>query len=217
MPPAPAFPVHIVDDDASIVRGMLRLFAAEDLPAQGHPSAEAFLDNCDPDTVGCVLLDLGLPALDGLDLQERLRDLAPDLPVIFLTGVGDVPASVRAMKAGALDFLIKPVDPAILLSALRAALLRRRENLLRRREADAARQEVARLTPREAEVLAGVAAGHLNKQIGAALGMAEKTVKVHRARGLEKLGVRSVAELVAYAPLLPPFSAKIVAAPPPSP
>lgn len=194
--------VHVVDDDVSVVRSLLRLLGAESLPAEGYASAESYLQDFRSERTGCVLLDLDLPRLSGLELQARLHDLDPDIPVVFLSGRGDISSSVRAMKAGASDFLTKPVDPAVLLQALREALLRRNEALTARQIHEHANERIALLTPRETEVLTAVSRGLLNKQIAMELGMAEKTVKVHRAHGLEKLRVHSVAELMRFAPIL---------------
>lgn len=192
---APAPVVHLVDDDPSVLRSLGRMLDAEGIPSRGHASAEDFLAACDPSEAGCLVLDIGLPALDGLDLQTRARAIDPSLPVVFLTGQPDIPTSVRAMKGGALDFLTKPVDVPVFVNTLRAALDKRARTLLDRRS-------LARLSAREIEVLGGVARGLLNKQIADALGISEKTVKVHRANGLIKLGVHSVADLMTFAPAM---------------
>lgn len=190
--PAPAV-IHLVDDDPSVLRSLLRVLASEGLPSRGHASAEEFLATSNPADAGCLVLDIGLPALNGLDLQSHARSIDPELPVIFLTGQLDVASSVRAMKAGAVDFLTKPVDLPVFIKTLREALEKRTRTLLTRRD-------LARLSARETEVLAGVARGQLNKQIADDLGISEKTVKVHRANGLIKLGVHSVADLMTLAP-----------------
>lgn len=194
-----------MDDDPSVLRALARLLAAEGFETRAHAGAEAFLAALRPDEAGCAIIDLGLPDIGGLELQARLAALDPALPVVVLTGQGDIPLSVRAMKAGALDFLTKPVDAPALLAALRQALEHRARAHAARLASDEQHALLARLSPREAEVLAGVARGLLNKEIAAALGIAEKTVKIHRAGGLEKLGVRSVPALMAYASRLPAF------------
>ena len=142
------------------------------------------------------MLDVRMPGLDGMDLQALLAERGFDLPIIFLTGHGDIPMSVRAMKRGAFDFLTKPVDEEVLLAAVRQALLRNRADHRGRLEAEALRARLGTLTPREHEVMRRVIAGSLNKQIAAHLGIAEKTVKAHRGQVMRKLGVTTVAELI---------------------
>jgi len=184
--------VHMVDDDPSVLRALSRLVTGAGHPCETWPSAEAFLGRSRSPADGCVILDLQLPGASGLELQAGLAGADPTLPVVFLTGRGDIGTTVRAMKGGAVDFLTKPVDRAALLAAIEAALARR-EAL--RAAADAAAR-LRRLTPRECDVLDRVIDGRLNKQIAFDLGVAEKTVKVHRARVMQKLGVRTVADLV---------------------
>jgi FixJ family two-component response regulator len=190
--------VHLVDDDPAVRRALARVLAAAGHACRTWESAEDFLAAPLLPSDGCAVLDLALPGASGLDLQSRLGERDPGFPVIFLTGRGDIGTSVRAMKGGAVDFLTKPVEPAALLSAVEAALTRGKN----RREQHAAEAElaagVARLTPREREVLGMVVQGRLNKQIAADLGIAEKTIKVHRARMMQKLGVRTVADLVRF-------------------
>jgi FixJ family two-component response regulator len=188
--------IHLVDDDAAVLRALRRLLAAGGHRCEAHLTAEAFLARHDPEEPGCAIVDLGLPGMDGFGLQERLSAGGIARPVIFLTGIGDIPATVRAMKAGAVDFLTKPVDGANLLSAVEQALARDSAARAVRAEGDAVRLRLARLTPREREVLEGVIAGRLNKQIAGDLGTAEKTVKVHRGRMMNKMGVRTVADLI---------------------
>ena len=188
--------VHVVDDDASFRKSLLRLFKAHGISAQTHDSATDFLESGLANRAGCIVLDIRMPGLSGLDLQEKLAQAECTMPVIFLTGHGNIPMSVRAMKKGATDFLTKPVDEDVLLKAIRNALA---ENELRNKEAveiGAIRARIRTLTERELEVLRHVIAGELNKQIGDRLGVVEKTIKVHRARVMEKMGVPSVAELV---------------------
>jgi FixJ family two-component response regulator len=148
---------------------------------------------------GCLVLDLAMPGMSGLDLQGWLRRLGVHLPVIFLTGRGDVPSSVRAMKAGAVDFLMKPIHDGELLKAIEVALRREREARAARTEAAAVQARLATLTPRERQVLEHVVSGQLNKQIAADLGIVEKTIKVHRGRVMKKMGVKSLAELARLA------------------
>lgn len=188
--------IHVVDDDASVRTSLARLLRAEGYEVTAFGSAAAFLEQHDAEGHGCLVLDIAMPGLDGLAVQAALTERGSHMPVIFLTGQADVPMSVCAMKRGAFDLLIKPVDAAVLLDAIARALERdvvlERERLAR----DSASCRLATLTPRERQVLAQVIAGRLNKQIAADLGTAEKTVKVHRARCMEKMRVRSVAELV---------------------
>jgi len=188
--------IHVVDDDDQVRVAMVRLLASAGYAVLGHRSAESFLADCDSGEHGCVVLDIAMPGLDGLDVQQALAQRGNQVPVIFLTGQADVPMCVRAMKCGAFDFLTKPVDDTVLFGAIERAL--RRDDVLRRARAQqvATDLRLASLTAREREVLTHVMAGRLNKQIAADLGTAEKTVKVHRARGMEKMNVRSVAELV---------------------
>jgi FixJ family two-component response regulator len=194
-----------------VLRALTRLFSAAGLEARAFPSPAAFLQAHDPAIPGCLVLDLALPGLDGLELQQALTVSDCARPIVFITGQGDIPASVRAMKGGAVDFLTKPVDDEALLAAVRNAL----EIDHRAREAqvqvDALRQRLATLTPREREVLGHVVAGRLNKQIAADLGTVEKTIKVHRARIMEKMAVRSLADLVRIAERLgiPPATARV--------
>ncbi|MFO1489800.1 MAG: response regulator [Kiritimatiellia bacterium] len=188
--------VYIVDDDASFRRSLDRLLTSHGFPTTVFGSAEAFLSAGLAHRQGCLVLDVHMPGLTGLDLQGVLERQECTLPVVFLTGRGDIPMSVRAMKAGAADFLTKPVDEDTLLQAVRKALGRSRREVEARREADAIRARIRTLTEREHEVMRQVLTGQLNKQIGGALGIAEKTVKIHRGRVMEKLGVTSVAELV---------------------
>jgi FixJ family two-component response regulator len=190
--------IHLVDDDPSVRRALARLLAAAGHRCETHASAEAFLAR-GPDAgpgPGCAVIDLQLPGASGLDLQARLAELDATLPLIFLTGRGDIPASVRAMKGGAVDFLTKPVEAAALLAAIATALERGRALRAARAAEAGVDARLARLTPREREVLDMVVEGRLNKQIAADLGVAEKTVKVHRARVMHKLEARAVADLV---------------------
>ena len=181
--------VFVVDDDPALRDSIALLVRAEGLAARTFDSARSFLDAWDRSEPGCLIIDLRMPGLSGLDLQEHLvgDDAAP--PIIFLTGHGTVSAAVRALKAGAMDFLEKPFDPDTLLARVREALARDR-----RRRSDARR--LAALTRREREVLEQVASGRTNKVIAVHLGISERTVEQHRAHGMSKLGVYTVAALV---------------------
>jgi FixJ family two-component response regulator len=188
--------LYIIDDDPAVCSALARLLSAEGYRVAAFQSAETFLAQHDPHAHGCIVLDVAMPGLDGLALQQLLTERGSHMPVIFLTGRADVPMSVRAMKRGAFDFLTKPVDAGELSVSVGRAL--QRDLALRRADAARAATEsrLSTLTAREREVLTHVMEGRLNKQIAADLGTAEKTVKVHRARGMEKMHVRSVAELV---------------------
>jgi FixJ family two-component response regulator len=188
--------VFVVDDDEAVRKSLARLLRSVGLAVESFPSASEFLAREHYDGVGCIVLDVRMPALDGMGLQGRLAAQEVDLPIVFLTGHGDIPMSVRAMKRGAFDFLTKPVDEDVLLTAVRRALLRHREARAERLEGEELRARVETLTPREQEVLRWVIAGALNKQIAAHLGIAEKTVKIHRGQVGKKLGLTTVAELV---------------------
>jgi RNA polymerase sigma factor (sigma-70 family) len=188
--------VYVVDDDASVRRALARLISSAGLHVETFPSAKAFLEHPAPDRPGCLVLDVRLPGVSGLELQAGLGEARRRLPIIFVTGHGTVSASVRAMKAGALDFLEKPVDERELLDGIRRALTRSREVRAEQAERAAIQRRLDTLTPREREVLDLVATGMLNKQIGDRLGVAEKTIKVHRGRAMEKVGADSVADLV---------------------
>ena len=191
--------VYVVDDDASVRRAVVRLGRSVGLDVVTFASATAYLETPLAQGPACLVLDVRLPALDGLELQARLAHAESTVPIIFITGYGSVPISVRAMKGGAVDFLQKPFDDEDLLSAIERALALSR----RARAASADRTEIRRrldsLTPREREVLDRVVTGMLNKQIAAELGAAEKTIKVHRARVMIKMQAGSVADLVRMA------------------
>ena len=193
--------VNVVDDDAMVLRSLGRLLRSAGFEVRTFPSPQEYLTHTHTPSgrPGCLVLDLSMPGLNGLDLQAQLARSGNDCPVVFLSGNADVPQSVKAMKAGAVDFLTKPVDREKLLAAVRIAIGRDRSARAEREQRDSIASRLAALTPREREVLAGVVAGKLNKQIAAGLGTAEKTVKVHRARVMKKMGARSLAELVLLA------------------
>jgi FixJ family two-component response regulator len=188
--------VFVVDDDAAIRKAVSRLLHSAEIAVAVFASPAEFLAAYDPDASGCLLLDVEMPDLNGLELQERLGGRDAMLPIIFLSGHADIPISVQAMKAGATDFLTKPVKDSVLLAAVRAAFARNHAARTVRAELEEIAARLATLTPREREVLQHVAAGQLNKQIASDLGTVEQTIKVHRARVMEKMKVQSVAELV---------------------
>jgi FixJ family two-component response regulator len=193
--------VFVVDDDAGVLRALTRLLSF-DFAVQAYQSPAAFLEAIRPQTPGCVLLDLSLPGVSGLEIQSRLIEAGCLQPVVFLSGNGSVRTSVQAMHAGALDFIEKPWDSEKLIATVRQALELDRQARIRREAAESISRRVASLTPRESEVFRHVIAGKLNKQIAAQLGTAEKTIKVHRARVMHKMSVRSVAELTRIAELV---------------
>jgi RNA polymerase sigma factor (sigma-70 family) len=189
--------VHVVDDDDSLRKAVTRLLHAAGYDVRAYASAGDFaLASRENDRRGCVLLDVRMPGPSGLDLQEALAKEDEPLPVIFLTAHGDVPTSVRAMKAGAVDFLTKPIKRDALLSAVRTALARDLRSHTSHEQRRDLRIRFAKLTPRERNVFELVVAGRLNKQIAAELGMAERTVKAHRAQVMAKMQATSLAELV---------------------
>ena len=188
--------VSVVDDDALVLRSLGRLLHSAGFTVETFSSPQEFLRRRSENPPGCVVMDLSMPGLSGLELQRALVEDADAPPVVFISGEGDIPSSVQAMKAGAVDFLTKPLDEAKLIGAVRLALDRHRGARGRRAEQAAVTARLDTLTPREREVLAGVVAGKLNKQIAAELGTAEKTIKVHRARMMRKMQVDSLAELV---------------------
>jgi FixJ family two-component response regulator len=191
--------VFLVDDDPDVLKGLGRLLASAGMKVVAFDSPGRFLESVDPAAAGCLVLDVAMPELDGLELQQALETRGCDLPIIFLTGHGDIPTSVRAMKRGAEDFLTKPVDEKVLFAAIRRAFDRNTEV---RRSQEARRvvdKRLATLSAREREVLERVAAGRLNKQIAAELGLVEKTIKVHRAHVMQKMGARTFAQLLSLA------------------
>lgn len=193
------FTVFLVDDDAGVLKALSRLLRARGFETKSFTSPQEFLMNHDASKPGCAILDIAMPGLDGLALQQTLTAGGSQRPVIFLTGKADIPTSVRAMRAGAVDFLTKPVSDGDLLAAITRAEIEDARTRLASTEVESIKAKIAVLTPRELEVMTHVIAGKLNKQIAGDLGTVEKTIKVHRGRMMEKLGVRSVADLVRLA------------------
>jgi FixJ family two-component response regulator len=191
-----SFTVFLVDDDADVLKALGRLVRAWGYDSREYVSARDFLNEHDTSLPGCAVLDVAMPDLDGLTLQQALAAKGVERPVIFLSGRGDIPMTVSAMKAGAVDFLTKPVNADALLAAIGRAQEREAREREARAQMDVFLAKLARLTPREREVMGHVVAGRLNKQIAHDLGTVEKTIKVHRSRMMEKMGARSLAELV---------------------
>ncbi|MGO4391690.1 response regulator transcription factor [Variovorax sp. M-6] len=188
--------VFVVDDDAAVRTSMERLIRSVGWKAETFASADLFLERPPSSGTCCLLLDVQMPGTSGTGLQDLMCENERKLPVVFLTGQGDVPTCAQSMKKGAVDFLLKPVDDELLLEALGRALERHAAQREREAQRRSVQTQLDRLSPRERQVLDGVLRGRLNKQIAGDMGIAEKTVKVHRARVMEKMGVRSVAELV---------------------
>ena len=190
--------VFLVDDDASVRRALARLIKSAGHQVQTFASAQEFLAT--PGSVaekaGCLVLDVSMPGLTGIDLQRELQSKNCNLPIVFITGHGDIPMSVKAMKAGAVDFLPKPINDTVLLGAIDQAMIRAARVRAERREMDDAQQRMETLTAREREVMPLVARGLPNKVIAFELGTVEKTIKVHRARIMQKMQVQSFADLV---------------------
>jgi RNA polymerase sigma factor (sigma-70 family) len=192
--------VHIVDDDASFRTALQRRLKKAGYEVATYPSACELLDHMPDDNgPGCILLDVRIPGLSGPDLQERLTELGSTLPILFLTGYPDVRTTVKAIKAGAEDFLTKPIASEELLRAIEKALVRHDASRAMKARRDALRAHLAGLTPRERQVFELVVQGKINKQIALQLGTTERTIKAHRHRVMEKMGVESLAELVSSA------------------
>jgi FixJ family two-component response regulator len=191
--------VFVVDDDPSVRGAVGRLLKSVGFRVEAFASAEEFLQHPMPDAPACVILDVCIPGLDGLDAQHALAERPASPPVVFITGYGDIPLSVRAMKAGAVDFLPKPFKNQDLLAAVRAALAQHTQARQVETELSVLRGRMESLSPRELEVMAFVVRGMLNKKIGRRLGVSEKTIKAHRARVMEKMKAKSLADLVRMA------------------
>jgi len=190
--------VHVVDDDAAVRRALVRLLRSERLEAVTYETAQAVLNAAPSLSSGCILLDLQMPGMDGLELLARLGELGIELPVIVVTGHGDVPTAVRAMKAGAVDFIEKPIDETQLFAAIDAALAEKKF-AVRDRVVAGATERMALLSPRERQVLEAIAVGRPSKLIAYDLGISVRTVEVHRAHMLDRLGVRNMAEAIRIA------------------
>jgi FixJ family two-component response regulator len=207
--------VHIVDDDANVLRAVVRLVRSFDYQAQGYPSAAQFLSQKLPLEVGCLVLDLMMPEITGIDLQEILSRGDQYLPIVFISGNADIQSSVEAMKAGAIDFLTKPFEDYQLISAIQTALALSEQALARRSKLMKDLSAFASLSRREQQVCLGIAQGLLNKQIGFELGTAERTIKVQRAHVMQKLRAQSVPDIVRLverlraAGAIPPVSAHL--------
>lgn len=188
--------VFVIDDDPDIRDGLARLLRATGWSVRTYPAAEQFLAELPQDSEGCILLDVNMPGMTGPELHDTMCATGITLPVIYLTGQSSLSIGVRAMKHGARDFLEKPVDEDVLLPTIEQAIAEHRKARVTQSRLDEIRRALGRLSVREREVMDHVIAGRLNKQIAADLGIAEKTVKVHRGRVMNKMGVRSVAQLV---------------------
>jgi FixJ family two-component response regulator len=191
--------VHIVDDDPSFRKSLAKLLQVSGFEVALYESAERILQALPDAGLGCILLDVKMPGLSGPELQDRLAQSGSPLPIIFLSGYSDIPTTVRTVKAGAEDFLAKPIEKKALLEAIRRALERCRVTLEQREQIEALRLRVERLTPREREVFVLVARGHINRQIASVLRTTERTIKAHRQKVMQKLNAQSLLELVAVA------------------
>jgi FixJ family two-component response regulator len=191
--------VYLVDDEPAVLTALSRQLRTNGWRVEAFESAEAFLEHHKPQSVGCLVLDVSLPGLDGIELQRKLLEAREAMPIVFLTGHGDIPMSVRAMRAGASNFLTKPVNAEDLCAAVRQAMHEATIARYARTETDRLRQRLARLTLREREVFQGIAAGKLNKQIAGELGIVEQTVKFHRAHIMERMQAHTSAELMRMA------------------
>jgi FixJ family two-component response regulator len=191
--------IYVIDDDPSVRKALERLLRSTGRDAKTFASASEFLDFTCPDTPGCLILDIKMPGLTGLELQDRLAEKDISFPIIFITGHGTVPASVRAFKAGAMDFLQKPFKDRELLNAVSHGIEKHHRLRKEQKKMKTLRTRLDTLTPREREVFGLVVSGMLNKQVAFDLGITEKTIKVHRARVMDKMGAQSLADLVRFA------------------
>lgn len=194
--------VFVVDDDEAVRDALSLLLESESLPCRCFASADEFLAAYEPGSAGCLLLDIRMPGKSGLELRDWLDEQGARLPIIFITGHGDVPMAVDAMRRGAIDFIQKPFNDEDLLKRVRQALASAADEHAERAEIDRVRENYDKLTPREREVMAQVVSGSVNKVIALDLDISQRTVEIHRARVMHKMGVRSVAELVRLAAML---------------
>jgi FixJ family two-component response regulator len=188
--------VFVVDDDDAVRTSLRLLLKSVGLPVETHASAQAFLDAYDPERAGCLVLDIRMPGMSGLELQQRLTEMHAILPIVFITGHGDVPMAVEAMQHGAVDFIQKPFRDQDLIDRINQALEKDNANRAGLRERDAILRRMQQLTPREREVLDLVTKGKANKVIAGDLGVSQRTVEIHRARVMEKMAASSLAHLV---------------------
>jgi FixJ family two-component response regulator len=196
--------VHVVDDDALMRRALEELFSSVGLDVQSYPTAGDFLNAPPVDKPSCIVIDIRLPDTNGLEFQARLTELGIRVPVVMMTGYGDIPMSVRAMKRGAVDFLSKPFKDQDMLDAVMAAIARDRQRRAADGESARLRERLETLSPREKQVMLLVTAGKMNKQVAGDLGISEVTVKIHRGAAMRKMGARTLADLVRMAETLKP-------------
>lgn len=194
--------VHIIDDDASLRGALDSLFRSTGLATRQYEAVAVFMDATPPDAPGCLVLDVRMPGMSGLEFQQKLQELGVHLPAVIMTGHGDIPMSVRAMKAGAVDFLAKPFRDQEMLDAVAAALARDAARRAEDGKADALKVAYATLSPRERQVMALVTAGKMNKQVAGELSLSEITVKIHRGSAMRKMGAKTLADLVRMAEAL---------------